>query len=112
MSAVGGPTSKFNSIKVPLSQIHECIKCNQCNRYKSVIKYIPVSAPGTLGIYQTLIWSLVSKWFLGDIVLTLGLMINVSLCYQISILIIYVFNVYVSQNYPVNLPYGAIKIPL
>ena len=64
-----------------------------------MIKYIPVSAPGTLGIYQTLIWSLVSKWFLGDIVLTMVLLINVSLYYQISILIIYVFNVYVYQNY-------------
>ena len=76
------------------------------------MKYIPASAPGTLGIYQTLIWSLVSKWFLGDIVLTLVLMINVSLYYQISILIIYVFNVYGYQNYPVNLQYGAIKILL
>ena len=76
------------------------------------MKYIPVSAPGTLGIYQTLIWSLVSKWFLGDIVLTLGLMTNVSLYCSISILIIYVFNVYGYQNYPVNLQYGAIKILL
>ena len=76
------------------------------------MKYISVSAPGTLGIYQTLIWSLVSKWFLVDIVLTLGLMTNVSLYCQISILIIYVFNVYGYQNYPVNLLYGAIKILL
>ena len=76
------------------------------------MKYIPVSAPGTLGIYQTLIWSLVSKWFLGDIVLTMVLMINVSLYYQVSILVIYVFNVYGYQNYPVNLPYGDIKILL
>ena len=76
------------------------------------MKYIPVSAPATLGIFQTLIWSLVSKWFLGDIVLTMVLMINVSLYYQISILIIYVLNVYAFQNYPVNLPYRAIKILL
>ena len=68
-----------------------------------MIKYIPVSVPGTLGIYQTLIWSLVSKWFLGDIVLTMVLLINVSLYYQISIFIIYVFNVYVYQTYSGNL---------
>ena len=53
--------------------------CNQCMEYKSMLKHIPVSAPGTLGIYQTLIWALASKWFLGDIVSTMGLMINVSL---------------------------------
>ena len=76
------------------------------------MKYIPVSAPGTLGIYQALIWSLVSKWFLGDIVLTMVLLINVSLYCQISIWIIYVFNVYVYQNYSGNLQYGAIKILL
>ena len=76
------------------------------------MKYIPVSAPGTLGIYQTLIWTLVSKWFLGDIVLTMVLLINVSLYYQMSIWIIYVFNVYVYQNYSVNLQFGAIKILL
>ena len=58
------------------------------------MKYIPVSAPGTLGIYQTLIWSLVSKWFLGDIVLTLVFMTNVSLYYQKSILIIYMYLMY------------------
>ena len=74
------------------------------------MKHIPASAPGTLGIYQTLIWTLVSKWFLGDMVLTMVLMINVSLYYQISILVIYVFNVYGYQNYLVKLPYGAIKI--
>ena len=28
-----------------------------CNKYKSVTKYISVFAPGTLGIYQILIWS-------------------------------------------------------
>ena len=77
-----------------------------------MIKYIPVSAPGTLGVCQTLIWSLVSKWCLGDIVLTLVLMTNVSLYYQISILIINVFNVYGYQHYPVNLQYEAIKILL
>ena len=77
-----------------------------------MLKHIPVSVPGTLGIYQTLIWALVSKWFLGDIVSTMGLMINVSLYYQISILIIYVFNVYVYQNYSGNLQYGTIKILL
>ena len=76
------------------------------------MKYIPVSAPGTLGIYQTLIWSLVSKWFLGDIVLTMVVLINASLYCQISILIIYVFNVYVYRNYSGNLQYGAIKILL
>ena len=76
------------------------------------MKYIPVSAPGTLGIYQTLIWTLVSKWFLGDIVLTMVLLINVSLYYQMSIWIICVFNVYVYQNYSVNLQFGAIKILL
>ena len=75
-------------------------------------EYIPVSAPGTLGIYQTLIWSLVSKWFLGDIVLTMVVLNNVSLYCQISILIIYVFNVYVYQNYSGNLQYGVIKILL
>ena len=73
------------------------------------MEYIPVPAPGTLGIYQTLIWALVSKWFLGDIVLTMVLLINVSLYYQISIWIVYVFNVYVYQNYSSNLQYGAIK---
>ena len=76
------------------------------------MKYIPVSAPDTLGIYQTLIWALVSKWFLGDIVLTMALLINVSLYYQISIWIVYVFNVYVYQNYSSNLQYGAIKLLL
>ena len=87
-------------------------KCDHCIKYKSVMKYIPVSALGTLGIYQTLIWSLVSEWFLGDIVLTMVVLINVSLYCQISILIIYVFNVYVYQNYSGNLQYGAIKILL
>ena len=76
------------------------------------MKYIPVSAPGTLGIYQTLIWAMVSKWFLGDIVLTMVLLINVSLYCQISKWIVYVVNVYVFQNYSVNLQYGAIKILL
>ena len=76
------------------------------------MKYIPVSAPDTLGIYQTLILALVSKWFLGDIVLTMALLINVSLYYQISIWIVYVFNVYVYQNYSSNLQYGAIKLLL
>ena len=71
------------------------------------MKYIPVSAPDTLGIYQTLIWALVSKWFLGDIVLTMALLINVSLYYQISIWIVYVY-----QNYSSNLQYGAIKLLL
>ena len=87
-------------------------KSDQCIKYKSVMKYIPVSAPGTLDIYQTLISALVSKWFLGDIVLTMVLLINVSLYYQISIWIIYVSNVYVYQNYSGNLQYGAIKILL
>ena len=95
-----------------LQQIHECIKCNQCIKYKSVMKFIPVSAPGTLGIYQTLIWTLVSKWFLGDIVLTMVLTINVSLYCQMSIWIIYVFNVYVYQNYSGHLQYGVINILL
>ena len=66
------------------------------------MKYIPVSGPGTLVIYQTLIWAMVSKWFLGDIVLTMVLLINVSLYCQISKWIVYVFNVYVFQNYSVN----------
>ena len=89
--------------------IHECIKCNQCNKYKSVIKYIPVSAPGTLGIYQTLIWSLVSKWFLGDIVLTFVLMINVSIYYHISIFTICVFIVYGYQIIQLNCNMGLSK---
>ena len=76
------------------------------------MKYIPASAPGTLGIYQTLIWSMVSKWFLGGIVLTMVLMINVSMYYQITILVIFVFNVYGYQNYPVKLPWGPTKILL
>ena len=76
------------------------------------MKYIPVSAPGTLGIYQTVIWSLVSKWFLGDIVLTMVLLINVSVYWQISKWIVYVFNVYALQNYSDKLQYGAIKILL
>ena len=87
-------------------------KCDQCIKYKCVMKYIPVSALGPLGIYQTLIWSLVNKWFLGDIVLTMVLLINVSLYYQVSIFIIYVFNVYVYQTYSGNLQYEAIKVLL
>ena len=39
-------------------------------------------------------------------------LINVSLYYQMSIWTIYVFNVYVYQNYSGNLQYGAIKILL
>ena len=76
------------------------------------MKYIPVSAPGTLGIYQTLIWAMVSKWLLGDIVLTMVLQINVSLYCQILKWIVYVFSVYVFQNYSDKLQYGAIKILL
>ena len=76
------------------------------------MKYIPVSAPGTLGIYQTLIWAMVSKWFLGDIVLTMVSLINVSWYCQISIWIVYVLNVYVFQNYSVYLQYETIKILL
>ena len=46
------------------------IGCQKCNKYKSVMtKYIPVFAPGTLGIYQTLIWSQLAIGLLGDIVL-------------------------------------------
>ena len=33
------------------------LKESNCNKYKSVTKYISVFAPGTQGIYQTLIWS-------------------------------------------------------
>ena len=66
-----------------------------CNKYKSVTKYISVFAPGTLGMYQTLIWSQLAIGLLGDIVLM----------YQYSI---YVFNIWIlnSQN---NLQYMGLS---
>ena len=68
-------------------------------------KHIPVSAPGTLGIYQTLIWSLVSKWFLGDIVSTMKLIINVSLYYQYqNIQYMSIYGIWIS-SYPIILQY-------
>ena len=80
-------------------------KCNQCMKYKSMLKHIPVSAPGTLGIYQTLICSLVSKWFLGDIVSTMGLISNVSLYYQyLNIQYMCIYGIWIS-SYPIILQY-------
>ena len=80
-------------------------KCNQCVKYKGMLKCIPVSAPGTLGIYQTLIWSLVSKWFLGDIVSTMELIINVSLYSQyLNIQYMCIYGIWIS-SYPIILQY-------
>ena len=74
-------------------------------KYKSMLKHIPVPAPGTLGIYQTLTWSLVSKWFLGDIVSTMELIINVSLYSQyLNIQYMCIYGIWIS-SYPIILQY-------
>ena len=70
-----------------------------------MLKHIPVFAPGTLGIYQTLIWSLVSKWFLGDIVSTMELISNVSLCLSnIKIDYMCIYGIWISSQ-PIVLQY-------
>ena len=71
------------------------IQACKCNKYKNVTKYISVFAPGTLGIYQTIIWSQLTIGLLGDIVLM----------YQYSI---YVFNIWIS-NYQNNLQYMGLS---